>query len=123
MFERQSHAAARSQGRRAAAAEVFGQGWWWVVSGGHVLSRRECLKHARQGSADVSYNGRGRLDRVLWGGLECCLVCSCSGVNGRLSLVQYYLRKGWAGCQLEVVLHSELWGIAGTTGGRSSSRD
>lgn len=53
----------------------------------------------------------------------CRLVCSRSGVNGRLSLVQYYLRKGWAGCQLEVVLHSVLWGIAGTTGGWSSSRN
>ena len=82
-----------------------------------MLSRSACLKHARQGSADVSYNGRGRLHRVLRGGLVCRLVCSRSGVNGRLSLVQYYLRKGWAGCQLEVVLHSVLWGIAGTTGG------
>ena len=87
-----------------------------VVGGRHVLSRSVCLKHARRGSADVSCNGRGRLDQVLWGGVVCGLVCSCSGVNGRLSLVQYYLRKGWAGCQLEVVLHSVLWGIAGTTG-------
>jgi hypothetical protein len=87
-----------------------------VVGGGHVLSRIVCLKHARQGSADVSYNGPGRLGQVLWGVLGCRPVCSRSGVYGCLSLVQYYLRKGWAGSQLEVVLHSVLWGIAGTTG-------
>lgn len=30
-----------------------------------VLSRSECLKHARQGSAAVSCNVRGRLDQVF----------------------------------------------------------
>lgn len=36
-----------------------------VVGGVHVLSRSECLKHARQGSAAVSCNVRGRLDQVF----------------------------------------------------------
>lgn len=87
-----------------------------VVGGRHVLSRIVCLKHARQGSADVSYNGRGRLDQVLWGVLGCRPVCSCSGVYGRLSLVQYYLRKGWAGS----LLHSSVCGGSQARRGRSS---
>jgi hypothetical protein len=84
-----------------------------VVGGRHVLSRIVCLKHARQGSADVSYNGHGRLGQVRLGVLGCRLVCSCSGVYGRLSLVQYYLRKGWAGS----LLHSGLVGDRRHDGG------
>jgi len=78
-----------------------------VVGAGHVLSRSVCLKYARQGSADVSYNGRGTVDCTRLSG-GCRFVVS-SGVQlqrcvyGRLSLVvQYYLRKGWAGSQTRV---------------------
>ena len=95
-----------------------------VVGGRHVLSRIVCLKHARQGSADVSYNGRGTVDCTRLSG-GCRFVVS-SGVQlqrcvyGRLSLVvQYYLRKGWTGSQTRV--YSTVYvGDRRHEGGRSS---
>lgn len=71
MFERQSHAAARSQERRAAAAEVFAQGWWVVGTcclGVRVSSMRD---RAAQMSRTMAV-----VDCTAFSGEDWCVVWS-----------------------------------------------
>ena len=77
MFERQSHAAARSQGRgRRAAVEVFAQGWWVVGTcclGVRVSSMRD---RAAQMSRTVAVVDWARFSGEDW----CVVWCAVAAV-------------------------------------------